>query len=129
MRWSGSHSVGFPWGNPVFSHKNTTRTQTSVPTSLINVSDVICFVIVVKWIQVMVLVYVSIFAVRPPMHIPCRQCFPCSFGKAVHQCKVGKQCLPCNKVYFRNKRPYGETCLYMCEYWTTGSDGRLDWTI
>ena len=40
MRWSGSHSVGFPWGNPVFSHKITTRTQTSVPTSMINVSDV-----------------------------------------------------------------------------------------
>ena len=42
---SPSQTGGFP---PVFSHTKTIQTQTSVPTSMINISCITCFVIVVK---------------------------------------------------------------------------------
>ena len=48
VMWSPSQTGGFPPGTPVSSHTKTTRTQTSVPTSMINISCITCFVIVVK---------------------------------------------------------------------------------
>jgi len=42
---SPSQTGGFP---QVFSHTKTIQTQTSVPTSMINISCITCFVIVVK---------------------------------------------------------------------------------
>jgi len=44
-RWSPSQTVGVP---PVSYHMKTIRTQTSVPTSMINISCITCFTIVVK---------------------------------------------------------------------------------
>ena len=46
--WSPSRTGGFPPGTPVSSQTKTIRTQTSVPTSMINRSCITCFVIVVK---------------------------------------------------------------------------------
>ena len=46
--WSPSQTAGFPPDTPVSSHTKTIRTQTSVPTSMINISCITCFVIVVK---------------------------------------------------------------------------------
>ena len=51
VMWSPSQTGGFPPGTPVSSHTKTTRTQTPVSTSMINVSCITCFVIVVKWIK------------------------------------------------------------------------------
>ena len=48
VMWSPSQTGGFPLGTPVSSHTKTIRTQTSVPTSMINISCMTCFVIVVK---------------------------------------------------------------------------------
>ena len=48
VMWSPSQRGGFPPGTPVSSHTKTIRTQTSVPTSMINISYITCFVIVVK---------------------------------------------------------------------------------
>ena len=45
---SPSQTGGFPPGTPVSSHTKTIRTQTSVPTSIINISCMTCFVTVVK---------------------------------------------------------------------------------
>ena len=46
--WSPRQTGGFHPGTPVSSHTKTIRTQTSVPTSMINISCITCFVIVVK---------------------------------------------------------------------------------
>ena len=46
--WLPSQTGGIPPGTPVSSHTKTIRTQTSVPTSMINISCITCFVIVVK---------------------------------------------------------------------------------
>ena len=48
VMWSPSQTGGFPSGTPVSSNTKTIRTQTSVPTSVINTSGIACFVIVVK---------------------------------------------------------------------------------
>jgi len=48
VMWSPSQTGGFPPGTPVSSHTKTIGTQTSVPTSMINISCITCFVIVVK---------------------------------------------------------------------------------
>ena len=48
VMWSPSQTAGFPQGTPVSSHTKTIRTHTSVPTSMINISCITCFVIVVK---------------------------------------------------------------------------------
>ena len=48
VRWSPSQTGGFPPGTPGSSHTKTIRTQTSVPTSMVNISGITCFVIVVK---------------------------------------------------------------------------------
>jgi len=48
VMWSPSQTGGFPPGIPVSSHTKTTRTQTSVPTSMININCITCFVIVGK---------------------------------------------------------------------------------
>ena len=45
---SPSQTGEFPPGTPDSSHTKTIRTQTSVPTSMISVSCITCFVIVVK---------------------------------------------------------------------------------
>jgi len=47
-RWSPSQTDGFPPGTLVSYHMKTIRTQTSVPTSMINISCITCFIIVVK---------------------------------------------------------------------------------
>ena len=44
VMWSSIQTVGFPPGTAVSSHTKTTGTQTSVPTSMINISRIICFV-------------------------------------------------------------------------------------
>ena len=46
--WSPSQTGEFPTGTPVTSHTKTIRTQTSVSTSIINISSITCFVIVAK---------------------------------------------------------------------------------
>jgi len=46
--WSPSQTDGFPPGTPVSSHTKAIRAQTSVPTSMIYISCITCFVIVVK---------------------------------------------------------------------------------
>ena len=51
VMWSPSQTCGFPPSTPVSSHTKTTATQTSVPTSMINISCITCFVIVVKQIK------------------------------------------------------------------------------
>ena len=51
VMWSPSQTGGFPPGTPVSSHTKTIRTQTSMPTSMINISCITCFVIVVKQIK------------------------------------------------------------------------------
>ena len=48
VMWSQSQTGGFPPGTQVSSHTKTIRTQTSLPTSMINISCITCFVIVVK---------------------------------------------------------------------------------
>ena len=48
VMWSPSQTGGFPPGTPVSSHTKTIQTQSSVPTSMINISCITCFVIVVK---------------------------------------------------------------------------------
>ena len=48
VMWSPSQTGGFSPGTPVSSHMKTIRTQSSVPTSIINISCITCFVIVVK---------------------------------------------------------------------------------
>jgi len=48
VMWSPSQTGGFPPGTPVSSHTKNIRTQTSVPTSMINISCITGFVIVVK---------------------------------------------------------------------------------
>ena len=48
VMWSPSQTGGFPPDIPVSSHTKTIQTQTSVPTSMINISCITCFVIVVK---------------------------------------------------------------------------------
>jgi len=42
--WSPSQTGGFPPGTPVSTYTKTIRTQTSVPTSMINISCITCFV-------------------------------------------------------------------------------------
>jgi len=49
--WSPSQTGGFPPGTLVSSHTKTIRMQTSVPTSMINISCITCFVIIVKYIK------------------------------------------------------------------------------
>ena len=44
VMWSPSQTGGFPPG----THMKTIKTQTSVPTSMIYISCITCFVIVVK---------------------------------------------------------------------------------
>ena len=44
IMWSQSQTGGFPPGTPVSSHTKTTGTQTSVPTSMLNISCITCFV-------------------------------------------------------------------------------------
>jgi len=51
VMWSPSQTGGFPPGTLVSSHTKTIRTQTSVPTSMINISCLTWFVIVVKYIK------------------------------------------------------------------------------
>ena len=46
VMWSLSQTGGFSPSTPVSSHTKTIRTQTSVPTSMINISLITCFVIV-----------------------------------------------------------------------------------
>ena len=48
VMWSPSQTVGFSPGTPVSSHTKTIRKQTSMPTSMIYISCITCFVIVVK---------------------------------------------------------------------------------
>jgi len=48
VMWSPSQTGGFPPGTKVSSHTKTIRTQTSVPTSMIDISCITCFVIVVN---------------------------------------------------------------------------------
>ena len=48
VMWSQSQTGGFPPGTPVSSHTHTTETQTSAPTSMINISCITCSVIDVK---------------------------------------------------------------------------------
>ena len=48
VRWSPSQTGGFPPGTPGSSHTTTIRKQTSVPTNMVNISGITCFVIVVK---------------------------------------------------------------------------------
>ena len=51
VMWLPSQTGGFPPGTQVFSHTKTTGTQTSVPTRMINISCITCFVIVVNKIK------------------------------------------------------------------------------
>ena len=46
--WSPSQTGGFPPGTQLSSQMKTTGMQTSVPTSMINISCITCFVIVLK---------------------------------------------------------------------------------
>ena len=47
VMWSPSQTGGLPPGTPVSPYTKTIRMQTSVPTSMINISCITCFVIVV----------------------------------------------------------------------------------
>ena len=48
VMWSPSQTGGFPPGTPVSSYTKTTRTHTSVPTSMIYITCITCFIVVVK---------------------------------------------------------------------------------
>jgi len=43
VMWSPSQTGGFPPGTPVSSHTKTIRTQTSVPTGMLNISCITSF--------------------------------------------------------------------------------------
>ena len=48
--WSSSQTGGFPPGTPVSSNTKTIQTQTSVPTSMINISCCLLFVVLLSLI-------------------------------------------------------------------------------